>query len=175
VLSQIRLALVIEEVCDPDLQIARDLSSQRIQREEFFAAAARLGHQAAFPLQSKFESPDASHKALVAAGLTRVVALVDTSFGGGEPPGVYAGSADDDLAHCSAASLGAVGSVALEGLETIAGRLAKIDRFAASPVAEAQGLAWDTLGGENAGEGGSSGEGGSPPSSEPAPPAESGP
>jgi hypothetical protein len=149
VLSQIRLALVIEEVCDPDLRIARDLSSQRIYREEFFAAAARLGHAAAFPAHSEFESPDASHKAFVAAGLSRTVALVDTSFGGGEPPGVYAGSADDDLAHCSAASLGAVGGVALEGLETLSARLAKIDRFAASPVAEAQRLDWDTLGGES--------------------------
>ncbi len=145
VLDQIRLAVVIEKVCDPDLRIARDLSSQRVYREEFWRAAARLGHREIFD-REQYQSPSASHRPLSDAGLRRVVALVDTSFGGGDPPGVYAGTADDDLAHCSAESLETVGSVTLEALGVIAQRLAKIDRFAASPVAEAQALAWDTLG-----------------------------
>ncbi len=145
VLDQIRLAVVIEKVCDPDLRIARDLSSQRVYREEFWRAAARLGHREIFD-REQYQSPSASHRPLSDAGLRRVVALVDTSFGGGDPPGVYAGTADDDLAHCSADSLETVGSVTLEALGVISQRLAKIDRFAASPVAEAQALAWDTLG-----------------------------
>jgi hypothetical protein len=144
VLDQIRLALLIGSACDPELHIARDLLSRRIYREEFWRAAARLGHAEAFEA-TDYESTDAGHVALSDLGLSRVVALVDTSFGGDEPPGVYAGTADDALAHCSVDSLGIVGSVPLEGLATISKRLAKIDRFAESPISEAQSLAWDTL------------------------------
>jgi glutaminyl-peptide cyclotransferase len=145
VLEQIRLALVIGSVCDPELRIARDLLSERIYRQEFWRSAARLGHRDAFPTSPAFESPDASQRAFSDAGLRRVVALVDTSFGGDEPPGVYAGTRDDDLEHCSAQSLAIVGAVSLDALGTISARLAKIDRFAHSPVSEAQELAWDTL------------------------------
>lgn len=146
VLEQIRLALVVASVCDPDLHIARDLLSERIYRQEFWAAAARLGHADAFAPGSDFESPDASQRPFADVGLRRVVALVDTSFGGDEPPGIYAGTTADDLEHCSQDSLGIVGSVSLEALGTISARLAKIDRFARSPVSEAQDLAWDSFG-----------------------------
>ncbi len=121
-------------MCDADLRVARDLLSHRIYREEFWRAAARLGHSDAFPPGASFESPVASHRVLAAVGLRRVVALVDTSFGGDEPPGLYAGTEDDDLEHCSADSLEAVGKVALEALDKISQRLAKIDRFAESPL-----------------------------------------
>jgi hypothetical protein len=134
VLPGIRLGLVVNRVCDADLRVARDLLSHRMYREEFWRAAARLGRTDAFPPDAGFESPVASHQALVSGGLRRVVALVDTSFGGDEPPGLYAGTEDDDLEHCSADSLEAVGQVSLEALDTIARRLAKIDRFAASPL-----------------------------------------
>lgn len=134
VLAGIRLALVLNRVCDADLRVARDLLSHRIYREEFWRAAARLGRTDAFPRGGSFESPVASHHALAAVGLRRVVALVDASFGGDEPPGLYAGTEDDDLEHCSADSLDAVGKVALEALDKISQRLAKIDRFAESPL-----------------------------------------
>jgi hypothetical protein len=134
VLPGIRLALVLNRVCDADLRVARDLLSHRIYREEFWRAAARLGRSDAFPPGASFESPVASHHALAAVGLRRVVALVDTSFGGDEPPGLYAGTEDDDLEHCSADSLEAVGKVTLEALDKISQRLAKIDRFAESPL-----------------------------------------
>jgi glutaminyl-peptide cyclotransferase len=134
VLAGVRLALVLNRVCDADLRVARDLLSHRIYREEFWRAAARLGRSDAFPPGASFESPVASHHALAAVGLRRVVALVDTSFGGDEPPGLYAGTEDDDLEHCSADSLEAVGKVALEALDKISQRLAKIDRFVASPL-----------------------------------------
>jgi hypothetical protein len=136
VLAGVRLALILNRVCDADLRVARDLLSHRIYREEFWRAAARLGRSDAFPPGASFESPVASHHALAAVGLRRVVALVDTSFGGDEPPGLYAGTEDDDLEHCSADSLEAVGKVALEALDKISRRLAKIDRFAASPLEE---------------------------------------
>jgi hypothetical protein len=144
-LAQIRLALVLNRVCDADLRIARDLYSHRIYREEFWRAAVRLGRTDAFPPGAGFESPLASHHGLSKVGLRRVVALVDTSFGGDEPPGLYAGTEDDDLEHCSADSLAAVGLVTLEALDTIARRLAKIDRFAESPLEAGEALVLDTL------------------------------
>ncbi|MBW1685635.1 MAG: M28 family peptidase [Deltaproteobacteria bacterium] len=134
VIAGVRLALILNRVCDADLRVARDLLSHRIYREEFWRAAARLGRSDAFPPGASFESPVASHHALAAVGLRRVVALVDTSFGGDEPPGLYAGTQDDDLEHCSADSLEAVGKVSLEALDKISQRLAKIDRFSASPL-----------------------------------------
>jgi hypothetical protein len=134
VLAGVRLALVLNRVCDADLRIARDLLSHRIYREEFWRAAARVGRSDAFPPDASFESPVASHHPLAAVGLRRVVALVDTRFGGDEPPGLYAGTEDDNLEHCSAESLEAVGKVTLEALDKISQRLAKIDRFAKSPL-----------------------------------------
>jgi len=133
-LDTVRLAVFVNRVCDPDLRIARDLRSERVYREEFWAAAGRLGHREAFPERAEYETPTGSHEALADGGLRRVVALVDPSFGGGEPPGALAGTEDDDLEHCAAASLGVVGEVVLEGLSSISARLAKVDRFAASPL-----------------------------------------
>lgn len=135
-LTSIRLALAVNRICDADLHVARDLMSNRAYREEFWHAAARLGHTDAFPENAAFETTTGSHRALADRGFGRVVALADTSFGGGDPPGIYAGTAEDDLAHCSPQSLETVGQVTLEGLESISERLAKIDRFAAAPVAE---------------------------------------
>jgi hypothetical protein len=134
-IPRIRLVVAFNRVCDADLRIARDLGSDRVYREEFFQAAARLGRIEAFPRHQTFESPVASHRLFRAVGL-RVVALSDTSFGGDEPPGLYANSEDDDLEHCAAESLETVGAVALEALETIAARLVKIDRFTESPPGE---------------------------------------
>jgi glutaminyl-peptide cyclotransferase len=150
VLAGVRLALVLNRVCDADLRVARDLLSHRIYREEFWRAAARLGRSDAFPPGASFESPVASHYALAAVGLRRVVALVDTSFGGDEPPGLYAGTEDDDLEHCSADSLEAVGKVALEALDKISQRLAKIDRFAKSPLEGTSELTFELPGASEA-------------------------
>jgi hypothetical protein len=136
-LPSIRLALAVNRVCDADLTVTRDLMSNRAYREEFWHAAARLGYTQAFPQKAPFESASGSHRALADQGFGRVVALADTSFGGSDPPGIYAGTADDDLAHCSQQSLETVGRVSLEGLESVSERLAKIDRFAAAPVATA--------------------------------------
>jgi hypothetical protein len=143
-LPAIRLALILNRVCDADLRIARDLRSHRVYREEFWRAAARLGQTDVFPPGASFESPMASHHALTRVGLHRVVALVDTSFGGDEPPGLYAGTEDDDLEHCSADSLEAVGKVTLEALDKISQRLAKIDRFAESPLEEPGELTFES-------------------------------
>jgi glutaminyl-peptide cyclotransferase len=135
-IPHIRLVVVLNRVGDADLRIARDLRSDRVYREEFFDAAARLGRAEAFPRDQIFESPVAAHRSFQRLGLRRAVLLTDTSFGGDEPPGPYANSEDDNLEHCSPESLETVGAVVLEALETITKRLVKIDMFAGSPVIE---------------------------------------
>lgn len=145
VIPSIRLAFVMNQVCDPDLRVARDTVSHRHYREQLWAAAQRLGHQDAFPRDASFESTGASHAPLKEAGIRRTVAIVDTSFGGDEPPGSYAGTEDDDLEHCSAGSLEAVGVVVLHTLADIAQSLAKIDRLVDEPIAAAKAFGLDTL------------------------------
>ncbi len=139
VLRRIRLLVLFNQVCDPDLRVARDLRSHRMYREEFWGAAARLQHEDAFPPGQPFESPSASHLSFLNRGLRPVVAIVDTSFGGDEPPGSYANTEDDDLEHCSPQSLEIVGVVTLETLGRLAQRLERIDRFADAPSVEPSG------------------------------------
>ena len=143
--EQVRLALMVNRVCDPDLHIARDLGSHRVYREAFFSAAKRLGLTAAFDARAGFESPAEGQNALAFAGLSRVVVLADTSFGGTEPPGPYADTADDDLEHCAAESLETVGQVAHEGVHVITRRLRRIDRFSDSPIAETEAMRLEHL------------------------------
>jgi len=133
-LDRVRLLVYVDQVGDADLRIARDLRSHRGYRETFWDAAQSLGQEEAFPRSQHFESPAAGHLAFIARGLRRSVLLMDTSFGGDEPPGLYAGTEDDTLQRCSPESLGAVGQVAQAALEEISARLAKIDRFADAPV-----------------------------------------
>lgn len=133
-LEKIRLAVFFDQVADADLTIVRDLRSHRGYREAFWDAATRLGHADAFPRSVGYGTPSGSHQALRSLGVRPVVAIVDDRFGGPTPPGLYAHSKQDDLAHCSAASLGAVGEVTLEAVARLEERLARIDRFASSPL-----------------------------------------
>jgi hypothetical protein len=138
--EHVRLGVVIDRVCDADLVIARDIGSHRIYREEFWHAARRIERTEAFPRRSEYQSPRSSQEALSAVGVSRMVTLSDTSFGGDEPPGLYAGNEDDSIEHCSPESLETVGLVTLEALDTITRRLARIDRFSRSPVEGAAAL-----------------------------------
>lgn len=140
-LDAVRLLVAFHQVCDADLRIARDLSSHRMYREEFFRTADRLGRTRAFPRDEGFESVEASHLAFRAHGVRSAVAITDTRYGGDGVPGIFAGTADDTIERCAPESLEAVGSVTLAALETIGERLTKIDRFARSPVAELETLA----------------------------------
>jgi len=134
-LRRIRLAVFYDRVGDADLQIARDLRSNRAYRETFWSVARSLDLEDAFSRESGFESPVSGHRPFLEHGLRRVVAMVDTRFGGDDPPGLFADTPDDIPRRCSEDSLAAVGAVSLEGLERISKRLAKIDRFAKSPLA----------------------------------------
>jgi len=135
-LDEIRLLVAFNRVCDADLRIARDLGSHRIYREQFWRTAARLGRTDAFRPGDGFESPLSSHVAFREFGVRPTVAIEDTAFGGETPPGIYADTEQDDLEHCSPESLESVGVVSLAAIETIGDRLAKIDRFARSPLTE---------------------------------------
>jgi Peptidase family M28 len=134
-LAHVRLLVAFNRVCDADLRIARDIGSHRMHREEFWKAAAQQGHEDAFVPGQPFESLQESHVAFRERGVRPVVAIADSAFGGDAPPGIYADTEQDDLAHCAPQSLATVGQVAVEAIETIAARLEKIDRFTRSPLA----------------------------------------
>jgi hypothetical protein len=136
-LDDIRLAMFFRQVCDPDLRFERDLFSNRTYREVVWRAARRSGHSDAFPPDADFGTPSASHHSLIEGGMRRVVALVDDAYGGTESPGALAGTADDDLAHCSAESLGVTGAVAMQALEDLTRMLSKVDRLSPDEQPEA--------------------------------------
>ncbi len=122
-----RLLVYLDQVADSDLEIHRDLWSYRMFRQSFFRAAERLGHDAAFSSTAGFDQPVAGHRVWFDAGWRRVVALADIRFGGDEPPGTYWRTAEDDLDHVSAESLGVVGNVVIEGLRNITAHLSRVD------------------------------------------------
>ena len=135
----LRLVVTFEQVGDADLRIARDLRSNRLYREEFWFAAARLRRKDAFRPDDPFESPPGSHEAFLAQGFRGVVSITDTAYGGNEPPGAFANSEDDTVERCSPQSLASVGAVTIEALDRISERLAKIDRFVKSATPPAPG------------------------------------
>jgi hypothetical protein len=129
-ISGVRAMIYINRVGDADLRIARDLMSHRIYREEFWKAAAALDRTYAFPRDAAFENAGVAHRYLAQIGFRQIVSIVDTSFGGDQPPGLYAGTAQDTIERCSPESLETVGVVTLGALDAISARLGKIDRFA---------------------------------------------
>jgi hypothetical protein len=137
-MEQVRIAVYVNRVADRELRIARDLLSNRPWREEFRATGRRSARADAFPADAPFESVDAGHRAFVAVGMPRAVAIVDTRLGPDAPAPDAEGEPVDDLAHSSPESLGVVGAVCLDALGSIAERLAKIDRFVRSPIGAGQ-------------------------------------
>lgn len=136
-LARVRLAVGFDRVAAPDLRIARDLLSSRTLREEFWAAARRLGYDAVFPPTAPFEAVEGGQRAFVAAGMRRLVAIVGTRPAPGDASAVPADASApaDDARAVAGAKLGAVGAVSLDAIAAISRRLAKIDRFARSPLA----------------------------------------
>jgi hypothetical protein len=128
-LERTRLLVAFDALCAPDLRVARDLGSHRAYREEFFKAAQRLARENAFPAAQPFEQVAASHLAFLDRGLRASVAIVGAQTAGEPAP-------EAPPVGCVPESLEAVGQVALEALDEIAARLAKIDRFARSPLSE---------------------------------------
>jgi len=130
-LARVRLAVYFDRLAVPDLRVARDLMSSRSYREEFWAAARRLGRADTFPPEAPFETVEAGQRALIRRGLRSCVAVV-------------AAAPEDDAAAAAAAparsadeSLAIAGEVSLDALSALGARLAKIDRFVASPLGAA--------------------------------------
>jgi hypothetical protein len=134
-LEQLRLLLYLHQVGDQELEIRRDRLSDRKLRDAFFAAARRRGLAKAFPFEAPFDEARLGHVVFTEHRFHRVVALADLRYGGSEMPGTYWRTAEDALAHCSAASLAAVGTVVRAGLEEVAARQRAVDRIsgAAAP------------------------------------------
>jgi hypothetical protein len=135
-LARVRLAAFFQQVGDEDLSIARDLRSHTVYRDAFFEVAAELGHEHAFRGDAAWESPVGSHQAFIEAGLPRVVLITDDRYGGSSRPGRYAWNDEDTLESCAPASLAAVGEVSLVVFDSIASRLARMDRFPGASIAE---------------------------------------
>ena len=132
-LAGVRLLVVFDRVCGAELQIARDLRSQRHHREHFWKVARELGYAKAFSVDRGFESVDASHRAFADLGLRPVVAIADSAYG--ESESSAPSSATRPVAGCLPESLNAVGAVSLVSLLRIGERLVRIDRFTAQPLA----------------------------------------
>ncbi len=138
-MDAIRVLFYLTQVSDADLRIARDLRSHRGYREILWSVGQRRGYENVFQPGQRYDSPVAGHVPFLSRGLRRAVLVMDESFGGEEPPGIYAYTEDDTLEHSSPQSLGAVGEVVHETLEEISARLAKIDSFAGAPLREPVG------------------------------------
>ena len=121
--SKVRLLVAFDRVCRDDLRVARDLGSHRVYREDFFNTGARAGWLQVFPRNQEYETVEASHLAFRNAGVRSAVVLSAAS-----------GLASDGHA-CAPQSLEAVGAVALDTIDIIGRRLAKIDRFSKTPLA----------------------------------------
>ncbi|MGI9432878.1 MAG: M28 family peptidase, partial [Myxococcota bacterium] len=132
-LSSVRLAVYLNQVGDRDLQISRDLFSDRSARRTFFREAKRLGFAEQFPANAPYDSLPGGHHAFWSAGMRRVVALSDPRFGGTEPPGIYWHTEEDTLEMCDAASLEAVTRVSEAGVRAVSSRFAKLDAWSQRP------------------------------------------
>jgi hypothetical protein len=133
-LERVRLAVAFDGIASPDLRVARDLLSSRVLREEFWSAARRQGRDAIFPAAAPFEVVDGSHRAFLSAGMRRAVAISGARPAAEAEQAQEAVSPEPDAEGASRASLSAVGAVGLDAIATISQRLAKIDRFARSPL-----------------------------------------
>jgi hypothetical protein len=133
-LSRTRLMIYFNQVADQDLEIARDLRSERVIRRSFQHAAKDLGYQAVFPPDRPFSRPPGGHGAFIEVGFRRVMLVSDDRFGGDEAPGVYWQTEEDTLEQCDPESLAIVGTVTNAGLREVVALLRKVDRFSRKPV-----------------------------------------
>ena len=136
--SRTRLMIYFNQVADGDLEIARDLRSERVIRRAFQHAAKDLGYQAVFPPDRPFSRPPGGHGAFIGVGFRRVMIVSDDRFGGDEAPGVYWQTEEDTLEQCDPESLAIVGTVTNAGLREVVALLQKVDRFSRKPIPPAE-------------------------------------
>jgi hypothetical protein len=127
-LERLRLLLYLHQVADGELEIRRDRLSDRQLRDLFFAVAQKRGLAGAFPSAAPFDEVRLGHVVFARQRFPGVVALADLRYGGSEIPGTH-WRTEDGLAHCSAESLAAVGTLVRAGLAATAERQRTVDRM----------------------------------------------
>ena len=129
-----RAFVYLHQLADRDLDVRRDLVSQRVLRDTFFGAAARLGLGDAFVRDAPFDQVPGGHRWLFDRGIHHVVALSDTRYGGDMAPGSFWRTAEDDLERVSEESLGAAGRVVVAGLRDLSALLERVDAHVRVPA-----------------------------------------
>jgi glutaminyl-peptide cyclotransferase len=111
-LGRIRAMVLFDMVGDCDLQVPRESRSDEALYELFAEAAGGE------PFEGVTAAIADDHVPFIEAGIP-AVDLIDFSFGSTETPGPYWHTEEDTLDKVCAASLGAVGSAALEAIPRI--------------------------------------------------------
>jgi len=134
-LERVRAGMFLDRVGHADLRIARDLQSSTPLRDIVWQTARKRGRDDAFATEG-FDSPNAGHIALRAAGLRQLVALIDAGRASNDPDdsGDSADGAAVRLDDCSQESLEIVGTVTLDSLREIEDRFWRLDNYAAGPA-----------------------------------------
>ena len=116
-LDQIRAMVLFDLVGDCDLQIPRELNSDRDLYARF-AAAAERGSGSPAPFEGEAPPISDDHTPFLEAGIP-AVDLIDFTFGPGPTPGQYWHTPLDTLDKVCPASLDAVGEAALVAIPEI--------------------------------------------------------
>ena len=135
VLARVRAGLFLDRVGDAELVVLRDLHSSAPYRDIVWEQAESSGYAGVFASDG-FAELTGGHREFGAAGLRRMVAVIDPAGGGADEE-------VDELATCSVGSLAAVGQVLLGSLRAIETRLDRMDRYAAAPAHAIRGDARD--------------------------------
>jgi Zn-dependent M28 family amino/carboxypeptidase len=112
-LSRIKAMILVDMIGDSHLDIRRDMNSTPWLTNLVFRTADRLGYSRYFLDQNTAIEDD--HNPFVDAGVS-AVDIIDLDYG---PNNGYWHTAQDTVAHCSAASLTIVGQVVMETLHEL--------------------------------------------------------
>lgn len=113
-LNRIKAMILVDMVGDAQLDIKRDTNSTPWLSDLVFRTAHRLGYSRYF-LDQPFPVGGDDYVPFINAGVP-AVDIIDFDYG---PQGSYWHTAQDTVEHCSAQSLGIVGSVVLAALEEL--------------------------------------------------------
>lgn len=111
--SRVRAFILLDMVGDKDLQLMRDLYSDRRLLEIFFSTGRELGYQR--HVDGRAEEIRDDHLSFMAVGIPSVD-LIDLDYG---PRNSYWHTPKDTLEHCSQASLQVIGRLVLASLPKV--------------------------------------------------------
>lgn len=113
-LSRVQAMILVDMIADKNLAIDRDENSTAWLNNLMFKTADRLGYSRYF-LKNQLTAIDDDHIPFVQAGVS-ALDIIDLDYG---PNNAYWHSAQDTLAHCSAASLETVGRMVTAMLQEL--------------------------------------------------------